>query len=194
MRFSMASSRSCASFFPKQTFYIMVASAARRPTELQQHQHQRFTNGLLLTLLYCSSTTTTTMYVWLCLTLALYSLTRDASAIEYRPDTGVVPTIQLFNLEVQQQLQLYYQLVSVYTIYTILQLQLQYTLMCVAQKKKLQGSQAIILQQYGIEGLYRVRFVQSRPTNPKMSIMNYQEKQFSVRSCKKMRPFFRMGA
>ena len=92
----MASSRSCASFFPKQTFYIMVASAARRPTELQQHQ--RFTNGLLLTLLYCSSTTTT-MYVWLCLTLALYSLTRDASAIEYRPDTGVVPTIQLFNLE-----------------------------------------------------------------------------------------------
>ena len=182
----MASSRSCASFFPKQTFYIMVASAARRPTELQQHQ--RFTNGLLLTLLYCSSTTTT-MYVWLCLTLALYSLTRDASAIEYRPDTGVVPTIQLFNLEVQQQLQLYYQLVSVYTIYTILQL--QYTLMCVAQKK---GYRAIILQQYGIEGLYRVRFVQSRPTNPKMSIMNYQEKQFSVRSCKKMRPFFRMGA
>ena len=131
MRFSMASSRSCASFFPKQTFYIMVASPARRPTELQQHQ--RFTNGLLLTLLYCSSTTTTTMYVWLCLTLALYSLTRDASAIEYRPDTGVVPTIQLFNLEVQQQLQLYYQLVSIYTIYTILQL--QYTLMCVAQKK-----------------------------------------------------------
>ena len=133
----MASSCSCASFFPKQTFYIMVASAARRPTELQQHQHQRFTNGLLLTLLYCSSTTITTMYVWLCLTLALYSLTRDASAIEYRPDTGVVPTIQLFNLEVQQQLQLYYQLVSVYTIYTILQL--QYTLMCVAQKKRLQG-------------------------------------------------------
>ena len=189
MRFSMASSRSCASFFPKQTFYIMVASAARRPTELQQHQ--RFTNGLLLTLLYCSSTTTTTMYVWLCLTLALYSLTRDASAIEYRPDTGVVPTIQLFNLEVQQQLQLYYQLVSVYTIYTILVI--VYLDVCGA-KKKLQGSQAIILQQYGIEGLYRVRFVQSRPTNPKMSIMNYQEKQFSVRSCKKMRPFFRMGA
>lgn len=150
MRFSMASSRSCASFFPKQTFYIMVASAARRPTELQQHQ--RFTNGLLLTLLYCSSTTTTTMYVWLCLTLALYSLTRDASAIEYRPDTGVVPTIQLFNLEVQQQLQLYYQLVSVYTIYTILQL--QYTLMCVAQKK------AIGLSGYNTTVVWYRRFIQ----------------------------------
>ena len=126
----MASSRSCASFFPKQTFYIMVASAARRPTELQQHQ--RFTNGLLLTLLYCSSTTTTTMYVWLCLTLALYSLTRDASAIEYRPDTGVVPTIQLFNLES-----------SSYTSYTTNWCPYIYTIhysipWCVAQKKAIE--------------------------------------------------------